>query len=116
MCMSSLSELRTLARTTCIKIDPNSKVRDDTTLDFFVNEAYRKVQRDMNFEIPECQASTTISTISGTQEYSKPTDLQKLNQLYYNSLQLGRMTKADNFRFRGGQSSPSNYYLYGSKI
>ena len=36
--MSSLLDLRTDLRTTYLKIDPNGKVWDDNTLDYFLNQ------------------------------------------------------------------------------
>jgi len=70
----------------------------------------------MNFNIPECQTSTTISTVSGTQEYAKPTDMQKLDNLFYQSAELTKIDKADSLRSRSTTAIPSNYYMYGSNI
>jgi hypothetical protein len=49
--MSDLIDLRVRTRNEYQKIDPNAKVWDNTTLDFYINEGYKKVQRDMNFEV-----------------------------------------------------------------
>ncbi len=114
--MSDLIDLRVRTRNTYIKIDPNSKVWDVTTLDFFINEWYKKIQKDMWFDIPECQASTTITTASWVTEYSKPTDFQKLTWIYQDWYWLTRTTKQDFLINRATQSKPSSYYIYGSKI
>ena len=114
--MSDITNLRSRTRTTYVKIDPNAKVRDDNTLDFFINEWYKKIQRDMNFEIPECQWETTLATQGWVNEYDKPADFQKLVGLFQDWLMLGTTTKQKFLINRASQSKPSHYYLYGSKI
>lgn len=114
--MSSITDLRVRTRTTYTKIDPNAKVRDNPTLDFFINSAYEKVQEDMQFDIPECQWNTTITTVSGAQEYDKPTDMVRVNNIFESSYNMTPISKSDSMRLRAEQSNPSSYYLYGSKI
>ena len=114
--MSTLSEIRSNIRTTYLKIDPNAKIWDNTTLDYMANRAYSKVQEDFKFEIEECQTSTTISTIAGQTEYDKPSDLRTITGFFDDSYDLKRITKQDFLMNRSTQSKPSNYYLYWTKI
>ena len=37
ICMSTLTDLRSNTRTTYLKIDPNAKVWDNATLDYYIN-------------------------------------------------------------------------------
>lgn len=113
---SSLIELRVLVRTTYSKIDPNAKVWDNNTLDHYINEAYRKIQRDVWYDIPECQSSIDITTTSGTSEYARPSDLQKVMGFFQDWYELTRVTKEYFARSRASDSKPSSYYLYGGKI
>ena len=114
--MSTLIELRTLTRTAYSKIDPNAKVWDTNTLDHYINEAYRKIQRDVWFDIPECQESIDISTTSWVTEYTKPTDLQKVMGFFQDWYELTRITKEYFIRSRSTESKPCSYYMYWGKI
>lgn len=114
--MSTLIELRTLTRTVYSKIDPNAKVWDPNTLDHYINEAYRKIQRDVWFDIPECQESIDISTTSWVTEYTKPTDLQKVMGFFQDWYELTRITKEYFIRSRSTESKPCSYYMYWGKI
>ena len=114
--MSSLTELRTNTRNQYLKIDPNANVWNDTSLDYYINRGYTKVQQDFQYSMPECQTSTTITTTSGTQEYSKPSDFVKITGLFDNSSELSSITKQDATRAGTGSSKPSQYYIYGDKI
>lgn len=113
---SSLVELRVLVRTTYSKIDPNAKVRDNNVVDNYINEAYRKIQRDVWYDIPECQSSVDITTTSGTTEYTRPNDLQKVMGFFQDWYELTRITKEYFARSRASESKPCSYYLYGWKI
>lgn len=114
--MSTLIELRTLTRTAYSKIDPNAKVWDNNTVDHYINEAYRKIQRDVWFDIPECQDSIDISTVSGVSEYNKPSDLQKIIRFFQDWYELTRITKEYFLKSRASESKPCSYYMYGNKI
>lgn len=114
--MSTLSNIRSNIRTTYLKIDPNAKVWDNNTLDYFANKWYDKLQEDFGYELPECQQSTTISTTTTTNEYDKPSDFVRLTGIFYNSQTLSPITKQDYLRNRASNSLPSSYYIYGSKI
>lgn len=113
---ATLTELRTDARNQYLKIDPNWKIWSNDTLDYYINRWFTKVQEDFQYSIPECQTSTTITTVAGTTEYSKPSDFVKITGLFDDSYELNRITKQDYLRNRPWNSKPSNYYLYGSKI
>ena len=114
--MSDITTLRTNVRTTYLKIDPNAKVWDNNTLDYFINRWYDKVQEDFQYDMPECEESTTITTVGGTVEYNKPLDFVRIWGLFYNTLELWSMTKKQTLRFTSSQTIPSNYYIYWSKI
>jgi len=114
--MSTLVELRTLTRNAYSKIDPNAKVWDANTLDHYINEAYRKIQRDVWFDIPECQDSVDLVTVSGTTEYDRPSDFQKVMGFFQDWYELTRITKEYFLRSRSTESKPCSYYMYGGKI
>lgn len=114
--MSNLQNLRILTRTTYTKIDPNAKVRSDTTLNHYINEAQNQIIRDMNFDIPECESSTTITTTWGTTEYNKPTDFQRIVGFFQDGYKLTNTTKQQFLLNRSSNTKPSSYYIYGSKI
>ena len=61
--MSTLAILQTNTRNTYLKIDPNGKVWSDDVLDYYINRGYERVQQDFGYDIPECETSTTISTV-----------------------------------------------------
>lgn len=114
--MSSLSTLRTSVRTTYLKIDPNAKVWDNNTLDYFINRWYTKTQEDFQYSIPECEWSTTITTTWWTQEYTKPSDFVRVIGFFHNTVQLKKISKKDTLRYNSSNTIPSSFYLYGSNI
>lgn len=114
--VTTLLDLRLLTRSTYLKIDPNAKVWSDDTLDVFINQAYHKIQSDMSFEWPEYETSTTITTVAGTEMYSKPSDFVRIIGLYDDTYNLTKTTKQQTMINRATQSKPSSYYLYGSNI
>lgn len=114
--MSSLTNIRTNIRTTYLKIDPNAKVWDNNTVDYFANRGYEKVQEDFQHSIPECEWSTTISTVAGTQEYAKPSDFVRIAGIFYNWTKLIPTTKEGAIMNTASQTIPNGYYLYGSNI
>jgi len=116
ICMSTLTDLRSNTRTTYLKIDPNAKVWDNATLDYYINRWHERVQQDFGYDIPECETSTTISTVWWTTEYNKPTDFVRVVGLFQESYALWRISKQQFLTNRSTQSKPSNYYMYGDKI
>lgn len=114
--MSSLSDIRTNIRITYLKIDPNAKVWDDNVVDYYANRGYTKVQQDFKFEIPDCQTSYSLSTITWTQEYTKPSDLVSITGFFYNSQPLYRTTKQHTLLNQWTSAIPNQYYTYGSNI
>lgn len=115
--MSSLQEIRTLARG-YIKIDPNSKIFSDTTLDSFINRAYFQVQKEWQHRWRECSAYTTQSTVAWTAEYNLPTDFLKLSlvSLEWSPLQEVSKQQIRLTNYTASQGKPNQYYLYGTKI
>lgn len=114
--MSSLSDIRTNTRTTYLKIDPNAKVWDNNTLDYFINRWYTKVQNDFKFDIPECQTSTILTTTNGVVEYDTPADLVRITGFFDWTYSLSRITKQDTLNNRSTQTKPRSYYTYNNKI
>lgn len=115
--MSNRWELRTLLRTE-IKIDPNGKIWDDTALNNYIDIAYLQVQKDWNFKWRENDAETTISIVSGTQEYDLPTDLGKVELIRVRQTQLWKTTLIDLKKRISNFASgiPSEYYVRWAKI
>jgi hypothetical protein len=114
--MSSLITIRTNIRTTYLKIDPNAKVWDNNTVDYFANIAYDKVQEDFQHSIPVCEWSTTISTVGSTQEYTKPSDFVRVTGIFYNWTKLSRINKETALLNISETTRPSSYYIYGSYL
>lgn len=114
--MSTLSDLRTNTRNAYLKIDPNGKVWDNNTLDYYVNKWYERVQQDFQYALPANQTSTTLSTIAGTTEYSKPTGFKRLIGIFDDSYKLTKIEKTDFLMNRASESKPASYYIFGSKI
>jgi hypothetical protein len=81
-----------------------------------LNRGYTKVQDDFQYSIPECEASTTITTVWGTQEYNKPSDLVRVTGFFDNTFSLERITKQRALQHDSSNTKPSSYYLYGDKI
>jgi hypothetical protein len=114
--MSTLAILQTNTRNTYLKIDPNGKVWSDDVVDYYINRWYERVQQDFGYDIPECETSTTISTVWWTTEYNKPTDFVRVVGLFQDSYTLSRITKQQFLTNRASQTKPSSFYIYGDKI
>jgi hypothetical protein len=114
--MQTLSELETSVRSSYLKIDPTAKIWSNSSLDYFLQTAYSKVQQDVQYAIPECEGSTTISTVNGTREYALPSDFARINGLFYNTKPLGKTQKNQIYLYNSSNSIPSQYYKYGSFI
>lgn len=114
--MQTLSQLETSVRSSYLKIDPSAKIWSNSSLDYFLQTAYSKVQEDVQYAIPECETSTTISTINGTREYAIPSDFARLGGLFYNTKKLGKTSKEQIYLYNSSNSIPSQYYKYGSYI
>lgn len=110
-------ELRTDVRTE-LKKDPNGRIWSDATLNGYIDKAYLKVQKDGNFQWRENQANTTFSTVSGTQEYTLPTDLGKIQLIRFNGTNLLKTTKVQLKREQNTfvAWTPSQYYVFGANV
>ena len=116
--MSSLIELRAIARDLYLKIDPNWKIRSNSTLDWYINRGYLQVQKDWWNRRREQQADWVITTIAGTSSYPYPSDFLKITAIVNNTLELYKTTKDDILR-RGLIANtwiPTAYYIYWSSI
>ena len=114
--MQTLSQLETSVRNSYLKIDPSAKIWSNTSLDYFLQTAYSKVQQDCQYAIPECEASTTISTVSWTREYAVPSDFVRLGGLFYQTKKLGKTQKSQIYLYNSSNSIPAQYYKYGNYI
>lgn len=114
--MSSLWDLRISTRSTYLKIDPNAKVWSNPTLDIFINSWYEQVQKDFQYSMPECETSTTINTVAGTEVYARPSDYVRMIGLYDDTYNLTKTSKQQTMIARATESKPSSYYLYGNNI
>lgn len=108
--------MRISTRTTYLKIDPNAKVWSNDTLDIFINRGYERVQADFQYSMPECETSTTITTIAGTELYARPSDYVRMIGLYDDTYNLTKTSKQQTMIARATESKPSSYYLYGNNI
>jgi hypothetical protein len=115
--MSSLVNLRTRTRTTYMKIDPNAKVRDNPTLDFFINEAYNKVQRKGNYQRKECEQFATLD-IDGSTMYDMPDDFVRVEDdgMLVSTMTIGKTTRNQVLRLKSNTGTPTAYYIYDGKI
>lgn len=115
--MSTRAQLRTKLRTE-IKIDPNGKVWNDTTLDQFINSAYFQVQKDWNFNWSENDGNYSFSLTSGTQEYALPTGFIRTDLVRYAGTELFPTSKVDLKRIYSSfvSGTPSRYYVNGGFI
>lgn len=115
--MSTRAQLRTKLRTE-IKIDPNGKVWNDTTLDQFINSAYFQVQKDGNFNWRENDGNYSFSLTSGTQEYTLPTGFIRTDLVRYAGTELFPTSKVDLKRIYSSfvNGTPSRYYINGGFI
>jgi len=112
---STLAQLRSKLRTE-IKIDPNGKIWNDSTLNSYINRAYLQIQQDWNLDWQENDANTTYTPTA--QETTLPTDFWKVILIRYNWTELFPTTKAELKRqytsFQSG--TPYKYYLFSNKL
>jgi hypothetical protein len=103
-----------------IKTDPNGKIWRDRELDEFLLQAYAKVQADCQYELPENEVDpATFNTVSGTAEYTLPSNFGRAQLVYSTDRKLYSITKQ---RAReidpddNDSGSPYRYYIRGTKI
>ena len=112
--MSTLATLRSDLRTQ-LKIDTQKNIWSDATLNDYINNAYSRVQRDGDYDWQETMGGNQLTTaVSGTQEYSLPTDNARIDLVQYNGNELFYTTKVATKRKDGNNisaSTPSNYYI-----
>lgn len=107
--MASLTTLRSNLST--LLRDPNNRVRPLTTIDSAINNAQTHLQAEFQDMIDD--ATTTITTVAGQQEYNLPADFAKLIIATFEWQELYRTTlqelKASYSTFSNGTSS--HYYI-----
>lgn len=118
--MTALVDLRTKLRTEYIRIDPNGKIWSNDVLDWYINRAYTKIQKDWWYKWNANIEDATTTTIGGTQEYWLPSDYIALNLVRYQNQYLtktDRITlKMENQNNPMVSGTPYQYYLYGGNI
>ncbi len=106
--MSTLSSLRTLTRQQ-YRFDPNGRVFGNDELDNYIKQSYEHVQNEMGLLLDKLE---TISTVSGTQEYSLPSTLTRINDEW---VLIGNspLTQGEyqDISGRTEQSKPTIYYI-----
>lgn len=112
---STRAELRSQLRTE-IKIDPNGKIWNDSTLNIYINRAYLQIQKDGNFDWQENDANTSYTPAA--QETALPSDFWKVKLVRYNWTELWKTTKIQLKReYQTFVSwTPDRYYLYSNKL
>ena len=113
--MSTRAEIRSLVRSE-LKIDPNWKIWNDSTLNSYINRAYLQIQKDWNLDWQENDANTTYTATA--QETALPSDFWKVVLVRYNWSELYWTTKVILKReITTFQSwTPSRYYLYSNTL
>lgn len=116
--MSSLIELRAIARDLYLKIDPNWKIWNNSTLDWYINRGYLQVQKDWGNRRREQQADWMITTIAATSNYPYPSDFLKITGIVNDTLELYKTYKEDILKnwLITNTGIPTAYYIYGSNI
>jgi len=116
--MSSLAELRAIARDLYLKIDPNWKIWTNSTLDWYINRGYLQVQKDWWNRRREQQADWVITTIAATSNYPYPSDFLKITGIVNGTLELYKTYKENILKswLITNTGNPSAYYIYGSNI
>lgn len=111
---STLATLRSKLRTQ-LKIDTQKNIWSDDTLTGYINDAYSRVQRDGDYDWQETMGGNALTTtVSGTQEYSLPSDNARLDLVQFNGNELFYTTKVATKRKDSttvSSSTPSNYYV-----
>jgi len=70
---TQLSDLRSQLLSE-IKIDPNNRINSVALLNRNINRSIRKIQQDANYSLPQNVEIATITTVSGTQESTLPSN------------------------------------------
>lgn len=102
--MSSLSNLQSLTRQQ-YRFDPNGRVFGDSELELYINQSYKTVQVELGLLL---ESKETITTVSGTQEYTLPTNLYHISSVQFGSETLPQINYEDNDTTL---SKPINYYI-----
>lgn len=104
-----------------LKIDPNARIWNDTTLNDNIQQALYQIQQDGNFDWPFNDGSYSTSTVIGTSTYALPSTFSRieLGTVKYNG---GVLTPVD-YRWLVSTNSslavngtPTYYYLRGNNI
>lgn len=112
---TSQSDLFARARQQYTKIDPNGKIWWDDSLDFYVNEAYKRVQRDGNYQRKDCEQLSTLAT-DGSTMYDLPDDFVRIEALKVNGQDITRKDRSDILGLSIQTATPNIYYIHGREI
>lgn len=113
--MTELIDLRSNARQQYTKIDPNWKIRDDNLVDFYINEAYYKVQRDWNYDWKVCEQYANLET-DGSAMYDLPTTFVRIEDLTINWIEPKRIKRSEIIRSDELTGVPYYYYIHRKQI
>lgn len=117
--MSNLQTLISKLRTE-LKIDPNGRVWNDTTLERAIGDAIDQIESDGNYDWHFNNAENSENTVIGQSGYDLPDNFVRLENdtVLYNSAELYPIDY--NFGWKNNYFStngtPSNFALWGDKI
>lgn len=120
---TTLSDLKSALRTE-LRIDPNDKIWPEATKEKYLNAAYRRIQRDGQYNWRENQVEYDATLTAGTEKYNLATifgtdDFVRLDFIQLkDSLTNLRCSDLATVRTRGttGQGMPNEYFIYGNYI
>lgn len=115
--MTSLSTLRINLSQDYTR-DPKYHVFPQTSVDRKLQQAYRQVQKDLNFSIGESELSNAESVVWWTNSYSLPTGFARMTQVHLDNKPLNRTTIEHVKEVYTGNETgkPSDYYIYWGSL
>lgn len=99
-----------------VKTDPNKRIWGDDMWTYYINQGIRQVERDGGYDWAENDSYYAISTIGGTEEYTLPTDLIKIEDVVLDNSTLTQTSKNYTLKMQANSSKPTAFYLRGNKI
>lgn len=114
--MSTLENLRGLARGEIKNLDPNGRVWSDAEIDNAVNNALSDIQAAGAFSWPENQKVGSIQTAAGVEEYDLPTGFVSVKALRGTSSNPSVISKEQAVLRGAASGNPFAFYVYGRKI
>ena len=111
------ADLRDIAREE-ITVDPSGGIWGDTKLNRYINQAHRKLQKDLGLGFPANEDDPFEISTDGSLEYALPSDLGTINVVKIGNQVLDATTKEELLLHSELDSggNPGRYYIYGSNI